>query len=162
MADAYLSLGSNLGDGAAILDDAVRRLEATPAIRVLARSSLYRTPPWGKLDQPPFLNAALRVATDLAPHALLARCLAVETELGRVRAERWGPRLIDIDILTMDDQVVADERLTLPHPHLLARAFVLVPLLEIAPDLRVGGQSVRDALARLDLAGIERVERPAR
>jgi 2-amino-4-hydroxy-6-hydroxymethyldihydropteridine diphosphokinase len=158
MARAYLGLGSNLGDKRAMLHEALRRLDETDGVRVAARSGFYRTPPWGKTDQDWFLNAAAAVETDLPPHELLAVCLDVERTIGRVRDEKWGPRLIDIDLLTYDGRELADETLTLPHPHLTQRAFVLVPLAEIAPDLMIGGSSVTEALARVDSSGIERMD----
>ncbi len=154
---AYLGLGSNIGDMAAMLDRAVAGLAATPGLRVVARSADYRTPPWGKTDQAWFLNGALSIDTDLDPHGLLDACLSVEGDLGRVREERWGPRLIDIDVLSYEGASVSDARLILPHRYVRERAFVLVPLAEIAPDLMIGGERVADALAKLDRAGIERV-----
>jgi 2-amino-4-hydroxy-6-hydroxymethyldihydropteridine diphosphokinase len=154
VAEAYLGLGSNLGDKAAMLARAIRDLAATPGLRITAQSRFYRTPPWGDPDQDWFLNAAVAVETDLSPHALLDACLAVEARLGRVRARRWGPRVIDIDVLHYAGAAVEDERLVLPHRFVRERAFVLVPLAEIAPDLVIGGETVRQALARLDATGI--------
>lgn len=153
---AYLGIGSNIGDMGAMLDRAVAGLAAEPGIAVVARSSDYRTPPWGKTDQPWFLNGAVAVDTTLDPHALLDACLVVEGDLGRVREERWGPRVIDIDVLSYEGASVADERLVLPHRHVRERAFVLVPLAEIAPDLVIGGERVVDALAKIDRTGIEK------
>lgn len=157
MSAAYLGLGSNIGDKAATLADAVARLAATPGIRVTARSSDYRTPPWGDTDQDWFLNAALGVETSLTPHELLEAGLAIEAAMGRVRERRWGPRVIDIDVLSYEGAAISDERLILPHRFVRERAFVLVPLAEIAPDLRIGPETVADALAKLDATGIERV-----
>lgn len=154
---AYLGIGSNVGDMAAMLDRAVAGLAATPGITVFARSADYRTPPWGKTDQPWFLNGAVAIDTDLDPHGLLDACLAVEQNLGRVREERWGPRVIDIDVLAYEGAAVEDARLVLPHRYVRERAFVLVPLAEIAPDLVIGGERVVDALAKLDRSGIARV-----
>ncbi|WP_313901208.1 2-amino-4-hydroxy-6-hydroxymethyldihydropteridine diphosphokinase [Methylobacterium sp. J-048] len=154
---AYLGIGSNIGDMAAMLDRAVAGLAATPGITVVARSADYRTPPWGKTDQPWFLNGAVAVDTDLDPHGLLDACLSVEHALGRIREERWGPRVIDIDVLAYEGATVDDARLVLPHRHVRERAFVLVPLAEIAPDLVIGGERVTDALTKLDRTGIERV-----
>ncbi|MCJ2073459.1 2-amino-4-hydroxy-6-hydroxymethyldihydropteridine diphosphokinase [Methylobacterium sp. J-030] len=153
---AYLGIGSNIGDMAAMLDRAVEALTATPGIRILDRSADYRTPPWGKTDQPWFLNGAVAVDTDLDPHGLLDACLNVEHDLGRVREERWGPRIIDIDVLAYEGAAVDDARLVLPHRYVRERAFVLVPLAEIAPDLIIGGERVADALEQLDRTGIER------
>lgn len=154
---AWLGIGSNIGDMAATLDRAVAALAATPGIAVVARSSDYRTPPWGKTDQPWFLNGAVGIETSLDPHALLDACQAIERDLGRVREERWGPRIIDLDVLAYEGAAVEDERLVLPHRYVRERAFVLVPLAEIAPDLVIGGERVTDALAKLDKAGISRV-----
>lgn len=159
MTQAYLGIGSNIGDKAAMLDAAVAGLDARPGLRVTARSADYRTPPWGDTDQDWFLNGALGVETDLDPHALLDACLDVERALGRVRERRWGPRVIDIDVLSYAGASVSDERLILPHRFVRERAFVLVPLAEIAPDLVIGGESVTAALAKLDRSGIEPVPR---
>ncbi|MEE7447475.1 2-amino-4-hydroxy-6-hydroxymethyldihydropteridine diphosphokinase [Methylobacterium radiotolerans] len=153
---AYLGIGSNVGDMSAMLDRAVSGLAASPGITVVARSSDYRTPPWGKTDQPWFLNGALAVETDLDPHGLLDACLRVEHELGRIREERWGPRVIDIDVLAYEGASIDDARLVLPHRYVRERAFVLVPLAEIAPDLVIGGERVAEALAKLDRTGIAR------
>ena len=155
---AYLGLGSNGGDKARMIAEAVARLGRTPGIRITCRSANYRTPPWGDTDQDWFLNAAAGIDTELMPHALLEACLSVETALGRVRERRWGPRSIDIDVLSYAGAEVSDERLVLPHRFVRERAFVLVPLAEIAPDLVIGGETVRDALAKLDRTGIERTE----
>lgn len=157
MSAAYLGLGSNIGDKAATLAEAIARLAVTPGIRITARSSDYRTPPWGDTDQDWFLNAAVAVDTVLSPHALLEAGLAIETALGRVRERRWGPRVIDIDVLFYEGAAVADERLVLPHRFVRERAFVLMPLAEIAPDLMIGPETVVQALAKLDRTGIERV-----
>lgn len=156
MTQAYLGLGSNIGNKAGHLAAAVRGLAAVPGIRITARSSDYRTPPWGETDQDWFLNGALAIETDLDPHALLDACLGVERDLGRIRERRWGPRVIDIDVLSYAGAEVSDERLVLPHRYVRERAFVLVPLAEIAPDLVIGGETVADALAKLDRSGIER------
>lgn len=157
MPKAYVGLGSNLGDKRMMLEEATARLGATPGIAIRRRSALYRTPPWGDTDQDSFLNGAIAVETALPPHALLDACLAVERSLGRVRGRKWGPRSIDLDLLHVDGVAIADARLVLPHPYLLERAFVLVPLVEIAPDLVIEGVVIGQALARLDQTGIERV-----
>jgi len=157
--EALIGLGGNIGDVRATLDRAVAMLCDGTAVRLLARSSDYSTPPWGVTDQPAFVNAAIAVATSLAPHDLFARAVAVERALGRDRGgeRRWGPRAIDIDLLAYDDLVVADPALTLPHPRLFERAFVLVPLAEIAPNRVIAGARVLDALARLDVSSIEKL-----
>jgi 2-amino-4-hydroxy-6-hydroxymethyldihydropteridine diphosphokinase len=150
----YLGLGGNVGDPAANMGKALRALSADGAIRITAVSQLYRTPPWGKLDQPAFLNACARIETDLSPEPLLERCLATEHALKRERIERWGPRTIDIDVLLLGRVRFSSALLTLPHPRMTERAFVLVPLAEIAPDLVVEGRSLPIWLEGLDTAGI--------
>jgi 2-amino-4-hydroxy-6-hydroxymethyldihydropteridine diphosphokinase len=153
---AWLGLGGNIGDARATIAEALSRLEARK-VRTLARSGDYTTPPWGKTDQPPFVNACAHVETALSPHDLLEACLAVEREMGRVRMEKWGPRIIDIDVLAYGDRVIATPDLIVPHPYMLERAFVLVPLAEIAPNLIVDGRTVRDHCAAFDTGGIARL-----
>lgn len=156
MTAAYIALGGNLGDPRRQLLDAVDALARMPATRLLRRSRLYRTPPWGVLEQPPFINAAALLDTQLEPHELLAALLAIEQRAGRVRAERNGPRTLDLDLLHMDGMRVDDARLTLPHPRIAERAFVLLPLAELAPDLLLPGQGrVADLLAAADTQGCE-------
>jgi 2-amino-4-hydroxy-6-hydroxymethyldihydropteridine diphosphokinase len=159
MAEAFLALGGNLGDVRANFERAIAMLSDDGAVRVTARSSDYRTPPWGVTDQPAFINAAIAVTTSLSPHDLLSRALDCERALGRDRshARRWGPRTIDIDIVAYDDVELHDADLTLPHPRLFERAFVLLPLAEIAPDRLIAGVRVRDALGRVDTGGIEKL-----
>lgn len=144
--DCYLSLGANLGARAQTLREALRRLAQLPETRLSRASSFYETAPWGKTDQPPFLNGAACLSTRLAPEALLAACQEIERALGRVRHEHWGARTLDIDLVygVRGGQVVraATPRLTLPHPYLLERAFVLVPLAEIAPALVLAGRPI--------------------
>jgi len=162
MAEAFIALGGNLGDVRATFEQAIAKLCDGDAVRLLARSSDYCTPPWGVTDQPPFINAAIAVSTSLSPHELLARAKATERTLGRdpARERHWGPRPIDLDILAYDDVELHDGDLTLPHPYMFERAFVLVPLAEIAPDRIIAGIRVRDALTRIDASGIEKL--PAR
>jgi 2-amino-4-hydroxy-6-hydroxymethyldihydropteridine diphosphokinase len=159
MAEALIALGGNVGDARTTLGKAVAAFCDGAAVRLLARSSDYRTPPWGVEDQPPFINLCLAVATSLAPRELLARAIEVERAFGRDRANerRWGPRPLDIDLLAYDDVTLDGPDLILPHPRLFERAFVLVPLAEIAPDRRIAGIRVADALARVDAAGIKRL-----
>ena len=159
MAEALIALGGNIGDVRATFDRAIAMLCDGADVRLVARSSDYRTPPWGVAEQPAFVNSAIAVATALSPHQLLARAQACERALGRDRGRerRWGPRPIDLDLLAYDDVEVRDAELTLPHPHLFERAFVLVPLAEIAPDRAIAGIRVRDALARVDPSGIEKL-----
>jgi 2-amino-4-hydroxy-6-hydroxymethyldihydropteridine diphosphokinase len=129
----YLALGANLGERAANLRSALSMLP--PEVRVLAESRVYETPPWGYTDQPAFLNMAVKAETNLAPQALLAFLKQVEAGVGRVPTFRYGPRSIDVDILFYDDLVMQTEMLTIPHPRLHERAFVLTPLMDLAPDL---------------------------
>ena len=159
MTEAALAFGSNLGDSRAMIERAIAALDAMPAIMVTKVSSFYRTPPWGVEDQPDFVNACALIETVYSPEALLAACKDLEIALGRADAARWGPRLIDIDVLWVEGAVRNTETLTLPHPRMTARVFVLVPLSEIAPDLEVGEVSVRAHLARLPHADRRAVER---
>lgn len=155
MPDAVLALGSNVGDKRANIARAITLIGADGGIRVLARSRDYKTPPWGVTDQDWFVNACVSVATKLSPHELLARCQHVERELGRVRDKRWGPRVIDVDILVHRAGALDDPALTLPHPRLTERAFVLVPLAEIASDLEIAGKKVSEWLKEVDTRGVE-------
>jgi len=131
---AYLGLGANLGDRLGNLERAVEGLAAQPGVRVVRSSRVYETDPVGGPAQPEFLNAVVEVETDLPPLELLEACRRVEAELGRVRAERWGPRTIDIDILTYGDETIVEPDLVVPHPRMHERAFVLVPLAELDAD----------------------------
>ncbi|MEP9371459.1 2-amino-4-hydroxy-6-hydroxymethyldihydropteridine diphosphokinase [Mesorhizobium sp. KR1-2] len=153
----YLSLGGNLDDPAKTMAAALRMVDADPQTEVVSVSSLYRTPPWGKLDQPDFLNCAVEISTSRSPRELLELCLEAERKLKRVRQERWGPRLVDIDILAFGERVIHETGLEVPHPRLFERAFVLVPLTEIAPDFAIGGESASERLPLVDRAGIEKL-----
>jgi 2-amino-4-hydroxy-6-hydroxymethyldihydropteridine diphosphokinase len=159
MVDALLGLGGNLGDVQSTLDQAVAVMCDGHVVRLVARSSDYRTAPWGVTDQPPFINMALVVETMLTPRALLDRALRIEALFGRDRAreQRWGPRSLDIDIIAFDGLELNEPGLTLPHPRLFERAFVLAPLAEIAPDRKIKGIAIKDALARLGASGIEKL-----
>jgi 2-amino-4-hydroxy-6-hydroxymethyldihydropteridine diphosphokinase len=159
MADALIALGGNVGDVRATFEAAIVKLCSDGAVRTTARSSDYRTPPWGVTAQAPFVNAVIAVVTTLPPHGLLTRMQDCEHALGRNRAteRRWGPRTIDLDLLAYDDLVLIDRDLILPHPHMFERAFVLVPLAEIAPDRLIAGVKVSDALKRVDASGIEKL-----
>lgn len=160
MADAALSLGANLGDPRRQLRLALEALACLDGTRISAVSGLYRTPPWGVTNQPDFLNICAVITTSLAPLVLLDAVKAIEVRLGREPNTRWGPRLIDIDILTYGEARIDSPRLVLPHPQMLARGFVLVPLAEIAPTLRVDGITVAAAAKLLDTSGIHRVDGP--
>lgn len=149
---AYVGLGSNLGDSAAIVRCAFESLATIAQTRVIARSRLFRTAPFGPVQQPHFVNAAAGLLTQLEPRALLAQLRDIEIALGRepVRV-RWGPRTIDLDLLVLGRERLDDSDLRLPHPGIAARAFVLVPLADIARDLDVPGAGrVSDLLARVD------------
>ncbi len=163
MARALISIGGNVGYGGhdvrTTLDHAVAALCDGDAVRLVARSSDYTTPPWGVTDQPAFTNLALVVETALAPCVLLERALRIETAFGRDRAheQRWGPRTLDIDIIAYDEVAIDEPGLTLPHPRVFERAFVLVPLAEIAPEFRIRGIRVVDAVAQVSTNGIEKL-----
>jgi 2-amino-4-hydroxy-6-hydroxymethyldihydropteridine diphosphokinase len=145
----YLSLGSNLGDRKAYLQQAVNALSQLPQTSLINISSVYETPPWGLKEQPAFLNLCVALDTQLAPKALLNACLKIEKSAGRERDIRWGPRVLDIDILTYGEVQLHEDGLTLPHPEMLNRAFVLMPLNEIAPELKL-----ENKLKQLDTTGI--------
>ncbi len=158
--DAILALGSNVGDKAGNIARAIGFLTETGDITALSRSRIYRTPPWGKLDQDWFANACLSVMTRLSPERLLARCQSVEQRMGRVRGEKWGPRMIDVDILVYRGVTSSDPSLTLPHPRITERAFVLVPLADVAPDLEIEGRTVADWLSVSDRSAISVLPEP--
>jgi 2-amino-4-hydroxy-6-hydroxymethyldihydropteridine diphosphokinase len=149
---AYLGLGSNLGDRLANLQRAVDALRGESGVRVASSSRVWETAPVGGPPQPQYLNAVLRVETDRSPHELLEACRNVEDVLGRVRTERWGPRTMDVDILLYDDEAVDAPDLTVPHPRMTERAFVVLPLLELDPDpMLPDGRRLKDL--RVETAG---------
>jgi len=150
MKQAWVGLGSNLGDSRQILQTALQALAEIPDTRLESVSSLYRTRPWGVTDQPDFLNAVAALQTDLSPIQLLRQLLTIERHQGRQRTgNRWGPRSLDLDLLLYDQLIQTGDELTLPHPRLHERAFVLVPLAELAPELIVPG---RGRVAELEAA----------
>lgn len=159
MPEALIALGGNVGDVRKTLARAIEALCDGAAVRLVARSSDYRTPPWGVTGQPPFVNCAIIAETGLSPQALLARAQSIERAFGRdrTREERWGPRTLDIDLIDHAGLALDTPELTLPHPRALERAFVLMPLAEIAPDRCIAGMRVADALALLDRTGIEKL-----
>lgn len=139
---------------------ALATIDADERTRIDAVSSLYRTPTWGKTDQPDFLNAVARITTSRSPQELLQLCLDAESSLHRVRTERWGPRTIDIDVLLYGNSFIDEASLTIPHPRMAERAFVMVPLAEIAPDTRIGGKRADELAASLDTGGISGMDGP--
>jgi len=148
-------LGSNIGDKPANIREALRMLEAREITRLSAVSRIYRTPPWGDLDQGDFANACAIGDTKLSPYELLAAVKKIEADMGREPTRRWGPRLIDVDILFLGDHTLDDPELTLPHKELFGRGFVLTPLAEIAPDLALDGVPISHALGAVDCTGVK-------
>jgi 2-amino-4-hydroxy-6-hydroxymethyldihydropteridine diphosphokinase len=144
--DATIGLGSNIGDKAANIDRAIALLTKDGAVRLVKASRKYRSAPWGVTEQDWFVNACISVATDLSAHELLARCQVIENEMGRVRKLKWGPRLIDVDILTYRDQTIHEPDLKVPHPVIAERSFVLIPLKDVAPETRISGRSLDDLI----------------
>ena len=155
METAYIGLGSNLADPRAQVTSALRALDALPRSRLLRHSRLYRSAPWGQREQPEFVNAVALLETALAPRELLDALLSIERGAGRARdGTRWGPRVLDLDILLYGERVLDESGLRVPHPHLGERAFVLLPLAEIAPHAQVPGLGRVDTLlARIDAGG---------
>jgi 2-amino-4-hydroxy-6-hydroxymethyldihydropteridine diphosphokinase len=157
--DAWVALGSNLGDPAAQLRSALTRLGRLPQTRLVARSHLYRNPPMGPQDQPDFVNAVARLATRLDPLRLLHELQGIERQAGRVRGRRWGERVLDLDLLLWGDRVLNTPELVLPHPGMPERAFVLYPLAELAPGLRVPGYgALGDLLRRVSDSELVRLD----
>lgn len=155
--DYIISLGSNMGDSKEILHAAIKKLSANPGLRVLKLSSFYRTKPWGKTDQPDFLNAAALVRWKGTPEELLAFLLLTEKEMGRVRKVHWGPRTLDLDLIYNEYERRDTEYLHLPHPLFWARPFVLVPMEEILPEFTFGGEGIHERI--LSLHGYAEVKR---
>jgi 2-amino-4-hydroxy-6-hydroxymethyldihydropteridine diphosphokinase len=156
---ALIALGGNVGDVRTTFKRAIVDICDKAQADLRARSSDYATPPWGDEQQARFINACIEIETGLAPLALLKVLQSVEQAFGRERSKQrpWGPRTLDLDLIAFDDVAIALPELTLPHPRLFERAFVLVPLAEIAPDRLIAGQNVRTALAKLPTDGIERL-----
>lgn len=152
---ATLGLGGNIGDPVQSMARALQSLDRRADCTVIAVSRLYRTPPWGKTDQSFFFNACAAIDTTLAPVPLLDICLELEREMKRERLERWGPRTLDIDVLTYDDRVQSAPKLELPHPRMKQRGFVLMPLSDFASDMMIADRTVADWLQDADVQGIE-------
>jgi 2-amino-4-hydroxy-6-hydroxymethyldihydropteridine diphosphokinase len=148
--DALIGMGSNVGDKAGNIVRATTLLCADGAVRLVKQSRLYRSAPWGILEQDWFVNAATAVATELSAQELLQRCLAVEDEMGRVRQQKWGPRLVDVDVLTYRNQTIDTPDLKVPHPFIEQRSFVLVPLLDLAPGEHVRGRTISELARAID------------
>lgn len=152
---AGFGLGSNIGDKPGNIRRALALLEERGVARLTAVSRIYRTPPWGDLNQGDFANACAIGETRLSPYELLAAVKKIEADMGRAPTRRWGPRLIDVDILFLGDHTLDDPELTLPHKELFSRGFVLAPLAEIAPDLVLDGAAVAEAVKSVDRRGVE-------
>ena len=159
MASVLIALGGNVGDVRATFEKAIANICGMAQGVLLARSSDYATPPWGNEQQARFVNACIEIETGLDPHALLFTLHKIEQKFGRDRAHeaQWGPRTLDLDLIAYDDLSIDRPELTLPHPLLFERAFVLVPLAEIAPDRVIAGRDLRSALAQVSTEGIERL-----
>ena len=160
MASVLIALGGNVGDVRGTFRKAISNICGMAQAALLARSPDYATPPWGDERQDPFIHAAIEIETALDPHALLFTLHKIEKKFGRDRAHerRWGPRTLDLDIIAYGDEQFETPDLTVPHPRLFERAFVLVPLAEIAPDRLIAGQTPRAALAKLSAQGITRLD----
>lgn len=152
---AYLGLGGNVGDVAAAMRGALKAIDGHPDCKVTGVSRVYRTPPWGPVEQDWFLNACAEIETRLSAPDLLSVVLETEKTFGRVRTTRWGPRTLDIDILLYGITPVSLENLTIPHPRMIERAFVMVPLADIAPNVMLKGRSVHDHAAAFVDEGLE-------
>lgn len=159
-ATAAIALGSNLGDSSAILELAVKRLNQLPGLMLLSVSSVYQTAAVGP-PQPDYLNACALFHTELSPLALMEVLLSVEQEFGRVRRERWGPRVLDLDLLLVDQIILNTPTLQLPHPRMRERAFVLIPLAEIAPHWidPISGKAIADLAQAVDCSGVAKITR---
>lgn len=159
MASVLIALGGNVGDVSATFQQAIAKISTMAQATLVARSADYTTPPWGDENQPRFVNACIEIETSLDPQVLLSILQKIERQFGRERdkTRRWGPRTLDLDMLAYDNLSLQTPELTLPHPHLFERAFVLVPLAEIAPDRLIGGRQIRAALAQVSTQGIERL-----
>lgn len=156
--EVLIGLGGNIGDPLSAMRSALMALDQDPSCRVERVSSVWKTPPWGVTDQPDFLNACAAVSTRLEPRAFLELCLSVEKNLKRVRDQRWGPRSIDIDVLFFGDRIISEEGLNIPHPRIADRAFVLMPLAEIAPDVKIAGTGFAHLAAMADVSGMSRLD----
>jgi 2-amino-4-hydroxy-6-hydroxymethyldihydropteridine diphosphokinase len=161
MAFTYVGLGSNLADPRVQIERALGALGDLPKSQMLSHSRLYRTSPWGYVEQPEFINAAAKLETQLTPREMMQALLSIEQAFGRERSKVWGPRVLDLDLLMHDRQIINEPGLHLPHPRLHERAFVLLPLADIAPDLDIPDHGlVAELLRRIDISGCNRLETP--
>ena len=155
MVKAFLSLGSNMGDRLEYLSKAIDKIAEIQGCNILNKSRVYETEPWGYENQEAFLNLCISIETSLSPYELLESLQTIELELDRVRKIHWGPRTIDIDILLFDDIICEDDKLTIPHPRMRERAFVLIPLYDIEKNLIIDGIKLEDLINKIDTRGIK-------
>ncbi len=155
--NVFLSLGSNIGDRQLHLEEATRLLNETKGLSIVKTSSYYETDPVGYTDQDAFLNCVIEVTTDLEPYDVLSHCMRVEQELKRKRIIRWGPRTIDVDVLLYDDLVMTDEKLTIPHPRMHERAFVLIPLYELNQNIKIQNRPIKELIDQVSEDGIRKL-----
>ena len=155
MVKAFLSLGSNMGDRLEYLSKAIDNIAEIQGCNILNKSRVYETEPWGYENQEAFLNLCISIETSLSPYELLESLQTIELELDRVRTIHWGPRTIDIDILLFDDIICEDDKLTIPHPRMRERAFVLIPLYDIEKNLIIDGIKLEDLINKIDTRGIK-------
>jgi len=155
MVKAFLSLGSNMGDRLEYLSKAIDKIAEIQGCNILNKSRVYETEPWGYENQEAFLNLCISIETSLSPYGLLESLQTIELELDRVRKIHWGPRTIDIDILLFDDIICEDDKLTIPHPRMRERAFVLIPLYDIEKNLIIDGIKLEDLINKIDTRGIK-------
>ena len=149
MSKAWLGLGANIDDRNAALTRAMQRISALPTTRIVKKSDIIESEPWGITDQPAFLNMAIEIETALPPVELLKALLLIETDMGRIRKEKWGPRVIDIDILMYDNLIINTPELTLPHPYITQRSFVIIPLAQITPEYEINGKKISEWLKQM-------------
>lgn len=158
MTEAFVGLGSNLDDPISQIKRALEAVKKLPNTQFMAASSLYRTPPWGKIDQPDFINAIVKIKTKLTAHQLITELLGIEKNHHRIRNRQWEPRTLDCDLILYGDHIINDPALTVPHPRMQKRGFVLLPLAEIAFDLQLpNGECLAELLADCDCVGIEKL-----
>lgn len=149
MSKAWLGLGANIDDRNAALTRAMQQISALPTTRIVKKSNIIESEPWGITDQPAFLNMAIEIETALPPVELLKALLLIETDMGRIRKEKWGPRVIDIDILMYDNLIINTPELTLPHPYITQRSFVIIPLAQLTPEYEINGKKISEWLKQV-------------